>query len=143
VGTAGGKVLEAGVKPVNVGVAKARVDKGMVRHILLHEDEDEGEEEDEDENEDEGNVAQESSNSENGSRGVQDSDSEVDMLHETLSGAVKKKRAPSSANKSKKYTPAEETPDQRDQRTIFVGNLSVQVAQKRVSRTFNARMSLH
>lgn len=134
VGTAGGKVSDAGVKAVHVGVAKA---KGKVKHIVLSEDEDEVESEEEDE----GDGAQESSNSENSSRGVQDSDSEVDLLHETLSNMVKKKRTPSSANKSRKYTPAEETPEQRDQRTIFVGNLSVQVAQKRVSRTFNARMS--
>ncbi|KAG6878610.1 hypothetical protein C0992_007857 [Termitomyces sp. T32_za158] len=48
--------------------------------------------------------------------------------HETV---TKTKKASRSAPKIK-YVPADETPELRDQRTIFVGNLSVEVAQKKV-----------
>ncbi|KAF8886203.1 hypothetical protein BD779DRAFT_1531477 [Infundibulicybe gibba] len=44
--------------------------------------------------------------------------------------SVQKKRRKSSQPKSK-YVPADETSDLRDQRTIFIGNLSVEVARKR------------
>lgn len=58
-----------------------------------------------------------------------DGDSEDDpstLVHESLVDKSKT-RGP-----KQKYVPSDETPAQKDQRTIFVGNLSLQVAQKRV-----------
>lgn len=49
------------------------------------------------------------------------------IVHESL---TKRTRTPKT--KPTKYAPPDETPAQRDARTIFVGNLSVQVASKRV-----------
>lgn len=68
---------------------------------------------------------------------VNDADSESDeeesnpsdLVHESLTGTSKAK---SKHGPKQKYTPPDETPPQRDQRTIFIGNLPLQVAQKRV-----------
>jgi nucleolar protein 12 len=48
--------------------------------------------------------------------------------HESLQ--KDKKRSQTGAKS--KFVPADETAEQRDKRTIFVGNLSIEVAQKRV-----------
>ncbi|KIM73678.1 hypothetical protein PILCRDRAFT_722317 [Piloderma croceum F 1598] len=61
---------------------------------------------------------------------VEASDEEVDpsqLAHES----VAKPAGKSSRNRKSKHVPENETADQRDRRTIFVGNLSVEVAQKR------------
>lgn len=61
-----------------------------------------------------------------------DEDEEGDpsqLVHESLTGKGKSK---SKRGSKQKYVPPDETPDQRDQRTIFIGNLSLEVAQKRV-----------
>jgi nucleolar protein 12 len=50
-------------------------------------------------------------------------------VHESLQKDKKHNRAAAKT----KFVPADETAERRDQRTIFVGNLSVEVAQKRVS----------
>ncbi|KAG5642548.1 hypothetical protein DXG03_002587 [Asterophora parasitica] len=63
--------------------------------------------------------------------GASDDEADQSLVHESLLEKSGKK-----ANKSGpkvKFVPSEETPEQRDQRTIFVGNLSVDVAQKRAS----------
>ncbi|THU91285.1 hypothetical protein K435DRAFT_863536 [Dendrothele bispora CBS 962.96] len=52
--------------------------------------------------------------------------------HESLSSKKGKERAKSK--RKGKYVPPGETPDQRDARTIFVGNLSLEVAQKKASK---------
>jgi len=60
-----------------------------------------------------------------------DDSEEVDpsqLVHES----VAKPTGKSSRNPKSKHVPEDETADQRDRRTIFVGNLSVEVAQKRV-----------
>ncbi|KAG5638850.1 hypothetical protein H0H81_009401 [Sphagnurus paluster] len=60
-----------------------------------------------------------------------DEDSEGDpddLVHESVK---KNRKKAARAGPKAKFVPADETPDQRDQRTIFVGNLSVDVAQKR------------
>lgn len=60
-----------------------------------------------------------------------DSDDEGDpstLVHESLSTP---KSSSSSSSKKIKYVPEDETSGQRDARTIFIGNLSVQLAQKR------------
>ena len=62
---------------------------------------------------------------------VEASDEEVDpsqLVHES----VAKPAGKSSRNRKSKHVPENETADQRDRRTVFVGNLSVEVAQKRV-----------
>lgn len=51
------------------------------------------------------------------------------IIHESLQKSKKKSHKPAS---KKKYIPQDETPEQRDLRTVFVGNLSVEVAKKRV-----------
>ncbi|KAF8729363.1 hypothetical protein AX14_006234 [Amanita brunnescens Koide BX004] len=50
------------------------------------------------------------------------------IIHESLQKSKKKSHKPAS---KKKYIPQDETPEQRDLRTVFVGNLSVEVAKKR------------
>jgi hypothetical protein len=62
------------------------------------------------------------------------SDTEIDLtqlVHESLSVSNKKSRGGRQGAKTKFY-PAEETPEQRDLRTIFVGNLPLDVARKKV-----------
>lgn len=61
-------------------------------------------------------------------------DVEAAPVHESLNKS--NKRASRSGPKSK-FVPADETPERRDQRTIFVGNLPVDVAQKRVRISSN------
>jgi hypothetical protein len=51
------------------------------------------------------------------------------IVHESLQKSKEKSRKPVS---KKKYVPPDETPEQRDFRTVFVGNLSVEVVKKRV-----------
>ncbi|KAF9449099.1 hypothetical protein P691DRAFT_759309 [Macrolepiota fuliginosa MF-IS2] len=50
------------------------------------------------------------------------------LVHESLKSQSKSK---SKRGPKQKYTPPDETSIQRDQRTIFIGNLSLEVAQKR------------
>ncbi|GLB38746.1 putative RNA recognition motif containing protein [Lyophyllum shimeji] len=50
------------------------------------------------------------------------------LVHETMKKDGKKT---SRSGSKAKFVPPDETPEQRDQRTIFIGNLSVDVAQKR------------
>lgn len=62
---------------------------------------------------------------------VESSDEEIDpsqLIHES----VAKHAGKGSRNRKSKYIPENETANQRDRRTVFVGNLSVEVAQKRV-----------
>lgn len=51
------------------------------------------------------------------------------LVHESLTDKSKSK---STRGSKQKYVPPDETAVQRDQRTIFIGNLSLEVAQKRV-----------
>ena len=55
------------------------------------------------------------------------------LVHECLTKKDKKIRASKT-----KYVPSEETVEQRDQRTIFVGNLPVEVASKKVRLKSNS-----
>jgi hypothetical protein len=52
------------------------------------------------------------------------------VVHESLTGNAKSKSKVKT--KKQKNVPTDETPAQRDQRTIFIGNLALDVAQKRV-----------
>ena len=56
----------------------------------------------------------------------------VPPVHESLAGTSGPDAAPSS-KKNKKYVPPDETPDQRDSRTIFVGNVPSQIMAAKVS----------
>jgi len=58
-----------------------------------------------------------------------DDSDKSNLVHESLMEKSKSKYK----SKKQKYVPPDETPAQRDQRTIFIGNLSLEVAQKRVS----------
>jgi nucleolar protein 12 len=64
-----------------------------------------------------------------------DSDDEGDnvgpFVHESLQMS-RRGSCHGPKTKAKKFVPEDETPELRDSRTIFVGNLSVEVAQKRV-----------
>ncbi|KAG7088611.1 hypothetical protein E1B28_012585 [Marasmius oreades] len=78
----------------------------------------------EDEDEDEGEVIEDA-----------DSESDSDTLppqHESLSKSSKRTKQKSVPKV--KYVPAYETPEQRHARTIFVGNLAVEIAQKKPLR---------
>jgi len=69
------------------------------------------------------------------------SDEEVDpsqLVHESVAKLTGKGK---STRKSK-HVPENETADQRDLRTVFVGNLSVEVARKRVRVIFFVRLLL-
>jgi nucleolar protein 12 len=62
-----------------------------------------------------------------------DDDEEGDpstLVHESLSGK------PLPSNSRKKYVPEGETPAQRDERTIFIGNIPLEVAKNRVRHPF-------
>ena len=59
------------------------------------------------------------------------SDDEADLsklVHETVSGENKNKNRASK----KKFVPSEETPEQREERTIFVGNVPVDIVKSKV-----------
>ena len=56
----------------------------------------------------------------------------VPPVHESLASAPGPTPGPSS-KKAKKYVPQDETPEQRDSRTIFVGNVPSQVMTTKVS----------
>ena len=62
----------------------------------------------------------------------EDDDEYVPPVHESLAGTSGPDSAPSS-KKNKKYVPPDETPDQRDSRTIFVGNVPSQIMAAKVS----------
>jgi nucleolar protein 12 len=64
-----------------------------------------------------------------------ESDADVDpaaLVHESLQSGGKSK----SRSGKQKYVPEDETPEKRDQRTVFVGNLPLAVASKRVRLEF-------
>lgn len=63
----------------------------------------------------------------------EDDDKYVPPVHESLAGAASGSVPPSKKNG--KYVPPDETPDQRDSRTIFVGNVSSRVMTTKVSLT--------
>ncbi|KAF9267576.1 hypothetical protein L218DRAFT_696497 [Marasmius fiardii PR-910] len=80
--------------------------------------------------------AQEEEESEEERELVEEADTEVESdsdapppQHESLSKSSKRTKP-----KSAKLVPADETPEQRDARTIFVGNLALEVAQKKPLR---------
>lgn len=52
------------------------------------------------------------------------------LIHESLQKNMKK----ISRTPKQKYVPEDESPNQRDQRTIFVGNLPIELASKKVSQ---------
>lgn len=61
---------------------------------------------------------------------TEDEDEDVDpttLVHESVKKSSKKARGPKV-----KHVPSEETPELRDQRTVFVGNLPLEVASKKV-----------
>ena len=87
--------------------------------------------------EDEDEVAEESVEEEEveveENTGSSDSDDEGDpskLVHESLLKGAEKKAQ--SRNGKAKYVPSEETPAQRDARTVFVGNVAIEVVKSRV-----------
>ena len=58
----------------------------------------------------------------------------VPPVHESLARAPRPD--PTSSKRSKKYVPPHETPDQRNSRTIFVGNVPFQIISSKASRSF-------
>ena len=59
----------------------------------------------------------------------------VPPVHESLARAAGPNSA-SSSKKNRKHVPPDETPDQRDSRTVFVGNVPSQVMATKVSWRF-------
>ena len=64
------------------------------------------------------------------------------IIHESLLTGGTKSNQRTSARKEK-YAPPDESEEQRNLRTIFVGNLSSEVAQKRVSRRTTTKYRWH
>lgn len=62
-----------------------------------------------------------------------DDDSDAELVHEALASTSSRKRK--QAVKLPKYTPADETSQQRDRRSIFVGNLPIEVAKSKASHS--------
>jgi nucleolar protein 12 len=62
-----------------------------------------------------------------GSSADEDGDDPTTLVHESLKKSAKKAKGPKA-----KHVPQTETPELRDQRTIFVGNLPIEVASKTV-----------
>ena len=58
-------------------------------------------------------------------------DTDEELVHETTDTTSKRKRK--LATKLPKYTPADETSQDRDRRSIFVGNLPIEVTKSKVS----------
>lgn len=81
----------------------------------------------------EGEEGQHSEQNLSSSDSEEDDGGYVPPAHESLAGAVAPKSNPSS-KKSKNYVPPDETRDQRDSRTIFVGNVPSQVMTTKVSQ---------
>ena len=65
--------------------------------------------------------------SDEGSSADEDDDDPTTLVHESLKKSAKKAKGPKV-----KCVPQTETPELRDQRTIFVGNLPIEVASKTV-----------
>lgn len=61
-----------------------------------------------------------------------DHEEEVDTEEPLVHEALQKGKKGSRSGPKVKFVPSDETPERRDQRTIFIGNLSVEVAQKKV-----------
>ena len=104
-------------------VAKGKKSKKkQTNKPVVSEDEGEGD----DEEVDDKNQNPSSSDSE------EDGGEYVPPVHESLAGGPGANSAPPS-KKSRKYVPPDETPGQRDSRTIFVGNVPSQVMTTKVS----------
>lgn len=70
---------------------------------------------------------------------TEDSNEEGDpsqLVHETIAKPSSRKGKNNGSTIKTRYAPHDETSEQRDARTIFVGNLSIGVVQKRVSLVF-------
>lgn len=127
--------LESEAKESSAG-KKAKKD---TQSVLTKTNEEEDARSADDSDSDESMAEQEgSSSSENEEDQRASSDSEEDeddsfdpskIVHESL---LKPREKSHKASSKKKYVPPGETPDQRDLRTIFVGNLSVEIVKKRV-----------
>ena len=68
----------------------------------------------------------------------EDNSQYVPPVHESLARAAGLD-SPSSSKKNRKYIPPDETPDQRDSRTIFVGNVPSQVMTTKVSWRYTSQ----
>ena len=55
--------------------------------------------------------------------------------------ALRKEKKHNRAGAKNKFVPADEAAERRDQRTIFIGNVPVEVAQKKVSTKVNNFLS--
>jgi nucleolar protein 12 len=63
-----------------------------------------------------------------------DQESDGELVHEALTSTSSRKRK--QATKLPKYTPADETSQDRDRRSIFVGNLPIEVAKSKVCQPY-------
>lgn len=93
----------------------------------MEDEEDEDDEDDEEEEDAELDAADASESDESSD----EDDAEVDpatLVHEALKPSTSRANEPSA---SKKYVPVDESPQDRERRTIFVGNLPIEVAQKK------------
>ena len=63
----------------------------------------------------------------------EESDSGEEFIHETLAKESKPKAKKDRGKKKEKWVPEGETSEDRDKRTIFVGNVDVEVVKNKVS----------
>lgn len=93
---------------------------------------------DDDEHEDENNSDLENQYLHGKSRPVQMSNEDESENEEDLSELVHesvKSKGKQTTGIKQKFVPSDETPEQRDRRTVFVGNLPIGIAQKKVLKT--------
>lgn len=114
------EVVKTGGKPGEEAVKDRKGKKKQVTESVLPGDEEENE------------MVEDSKQNPSSSDSEEDDGEYVPPLHESLAGTAGPDSA-SSSKKSKKYVPPEETPGQRDSRTIFVGNVPSQVMTTKVS----------
>jgi nucleolar protein 12 len=113
---------------------KATKAKKGKQHIAVEPSNDAKESEDEQETQGSQPVASTSAGRDAVEDNLQDSDeadgSELDLMHESLKPGYKKGKEKAS---KVKYVPPGETSAYRDRRTVFIGNLPIEVAKSKVS----------
>ena len=122
-------VILANLTPSKTPITKVKRSKASKN---VEESESEGEE-DEDEGVGKDSGADDKSGSDEGEDATSDSDGEGDpskLVHESLQKGAQTKGQ--SRHGKQKFVPSEETPEQRDARTVFVGNVAVEVTKSRV-----------
>ncbi len=129
---------KAGKKPRPAKDLSKSVEKGKAKQV---EKEVDGEEEDGDEDEDNDDLEESYAAKKSGTAAAAsqsallgDDGSDEEFVHETLAKDIKAKAKKDRGKKKDKWVPEGETSEERDKRTIFVGNVDVEVVKNKVRR---------